>query len=268
MRFPIYQVDAFTGELFRGNPAAVVLLHEWLPDELMAAIAAENNLSETAFVVPLSDSYELRWFTPKVEVDLCGHATLATAFVLFEGERAGESMLEFRTQSGVLTVERHGDLLTLDFPARPGTPVDRLDEVEKALGARPTEVLEARDLMAVFGSEGKIAALRPDFDRLAALSDVGVIATASGTRADFVYRFFAPATGVPEDPATGSANCTLVPYWAARLGTKELHAFQLSSRVGEFFCEDRADRVAVAGRARLYMTGEIDVPPPLEGSAG
>ncbi len=260
MRLPLYQVDAFTDRLFRGNPAAVVLLEQWLPDEVMQAIAAENNLAETAFVIPREGSSLLRWFTPAVEVDLCGHATLASSHVLFSTRFPSRKKLTFSTTSGDLHVTRAGDLLRLDFPSRPGEPIAVSDAVVAALGARPREAYLARDLLTVFAGENEIRDLRPDFDRVAALDAMAVIVTAPGTDVDFVSRFFAPRVGIPEDPVTGSAHCTLVPYWADRLGKTALTARQLSARGGDLLCDLQGDRVGIAGRAVEYLRGEINVP--------
>lgn len=256
----LYQVDAFADEPLRGNPAAVVPLEAWLPDELMQAVAAENNLSETAFFVPTGPGrYELRWFTPAAEVDLCGHATLAAGFVLFE--RLGEEgeTVTFESRSGPLGVRRHRDGgLVLDFPARPGQPCVPPPDLVSALGARPLEALRAsRDYMAVFASEREVRALRPDFARLETLDLPGVIVTAPGEEVDFVSRFFCPALGIPEDPVTGSSHCTLVPYWSRRLGRPTLRARQVSRRGGELLCADRGERVEIAGHAALYLEGVI-----------
>jgi predicted PhzF superfamily epimerase YddE/YHI9 len=256
---PIYQIDAFTNRLFSGNPAAVVLLEDWLPDDVLAAIAAENNLAETAFVVPRGEVMPLRWFTPAVEVDLCGHATLAAAHVLFKYRFPAAGRLTFGTRSGELVVARDGDLLRMDFPARPGASVPVTDELAAALGARPREALLARDLLAVFDTEAEIRALQPDLARIAALDVFAVIASAPGDEVDYVYRFFAPRQGIPEDPVTGSANCTLVPYWVARLGRTSLAARQLSARGGALQCALQRDRVLIAGRAVEYLRGEIAV---------
>ncbi|MEQ1573975.1 MAG: PhzF family phenazine biosynthesis protein [Vicinamibacterales bacterium] len=260
MKLPIYQIDAFSSRVFGGNPAAVVTLDRWLPDETLQAIAAENNLSETAFVLLQGETVPLRWFTPTVEVDLCGHATLAAGHVLFAYHYPSHERLRFNTRSGVVAVSRDGDLLSLDFPARPATATDVSDALVEALGAKPREAYRARDILAVFETEGAIRDLRPNFERIAALDTFGVIVSAPGTEVDFVSRFFGPRAGIPEDPATGSAHCTLVPYWAARLGKRKLSARQLSRRVGELHCELRGDRVAIAGRAVEYLRGEINVP--------
>jgi PhzF family phenazine biosynthesis protein len=260
MKLPLYQVDAFTSRLFGGNPAAVVLLEEWLPDATMLAVAAENNLAETAYVIPRPDVSPIRWFSPTMEIDLCGHATLASAEVLFRYRFPAQDRLTFRTeQCGNLSVTRGGDLLTLDFPARPGQRLEATDGLGKALGTCVREAYRARDTMVVLGSEAELRALRPDMRLLCALDDFGVIVTAPGEQVDFVSRFFAPKAGIDEDPVTGSAHCTLIPYWAARLGKTTLTARQLSPRGGELFCELRGDRVGIAGRAVEYLRGEISI---------
>jgi len=259
MKLPLYQVDAFTSELFGGNPAAVVLLEDWLPDRVLGAIAAENNLAETAFVIPRPDIASLRWFTPTIEVDLCGHATLAAAHVLFRYCFPSVDRLTFSTHSGNLIVTRNGEFLAMDFPSRPGKPVTATNELIAALGMTPREVFLARDLLAIVGSESDVRALQPDFQRIAALDAFAVIVSAPGDTVDFVSRFFAPRAGVPEDPVTGSAHCTLVPYWAARLGKSQLMARQVSARGGDLRCEARGDRVIIAGRTVEYLRGEIAV---------
>ena len=224
MKLPIYHVDAFTSRVFGGNPAAVVTLDQWLPNETLQAIAAENNLSETAFVVAREEPAPLRWFTPTVEVDLCGHATLAAGHVLFAYHYPSQRNVRFMTRSGIVEVNRDGDLLSLDFPARPGTRIEVSDSLAGALGKRPEEAYLARDILAVFETEADICELRPHFERIAALDAFAVIVSAPGTEVDFVSRFFGPRAGVPEDPVTGSAHCTLIPYWAARLGKRRLAA--------------------------------------------
>lgn len=259
MKLPLYQIDAFTGRMFRGNPAAVVLLDDWLPDATLLAIAAENNLAETAFVVVRGEVMPLRWFTPTVEVDLCGHATLAAAHVLFRHTFLSAKRVTFGTRSGNLAVTREDDFLSMEFPSRPGEPIEITDTLASALGVRPSEAYRSRDLLAVFDSESQIRDFQPDFLRIATLDTFGVIVCAPGDAADYVYRFFAPRQGIPEDPATGSANCTLVPYWAGRLGKTELIAKQLSARGGDLRCTLRGDRVLIAGRAVEYLRGEIDV---------
>lgn len=257
MKIPLYQVDAFTAEVFSGNPAAVCPLDTWLDDDILQAIASENNLSETAFFVPERDGFRLRWFTPAVEVDLCGHATLASAFVLMNHLDPGLPLVRFRTRSGELTVTREEDLFALDFPARPPSPCEYPELLIEGLGKQPQEVWAARDYMAVFESEEEVLALEPDMAKLAKLDRFAVIATAPGTDFDFVSRFFAPSKGVPEDPVTGSAHCTLVPYWSDCLGKQRLVAKQVSRRGGELICEDLGERVKIAGRAALFATGMI-----------
>jgi PhzF family phenazine biosynthesis protein len=262
MRLPLYQVDAFTGDLFGGNPAAVCPLERWLPDATLQAIAAENNLSETAFFVGDGDSYALRWFTPTVEVDLCGHATLASGFVVMSFLEPEREAVSFRTvKAGTLTVTRNENMLAMDFPARPAAPAAAPAGLLEALGGTPRAVLRARDYLVVYDSAGKVAALKPDFAALAAVKDCwAAIATAPGDNGtDFVSRFFAPAQGVPEDPATGSSHCTLTPYWAERLGKKTLEARQLSQRGGALRCTQNGERVTIAGRAVLYLEGQISV---------
>ncbi len=256
-RIPLYQIDAFTGRLFAGNPAAVCPLEEWLPEEQMQAIAAENNLSETAFFVRRADLYDLRWFTPAVEVDLCGHATLAAAFVVFNYLEPERNVVRFQTRSGELVVRREGDLLVMDFPARDPAPCATPPELSRALGAVPSEVWAARDYLAVYDTEEQVRALAPDMPALLRVGHFAVIVTAPSREVDFVSRFFAPAAGVPEDPVTGSAHCTLVPYWARRLGKTRLEARQVSARGGELYCEHRGTRVTIAGRAVRYLEGTV-----------
>jgi len=258
MRIPIYQVDAFTSTLFAGNPAAVCPLDCWLDDRTMQSIATENNLSETAFFVKAEEYYDLRWFTPAVEVDLCGHATLAAAHVVFSYIEPSADSVRFQTKSGLLSVQRQGSLLAMNFPARPGTACAAPEELLEGLGESPQQVFLARDYLAVYESEERIKTMRPDFNRLLQVKDcLGVIVTAPGTKSDFVCRFFAPQAGVPEDPVTGSAHCTLVPYWSQRLDKKRLHSLQLSRRGGELFCENHGDRVQIAGQAVTFLEGSI-----------
>jgi PhzF family phenazine biosynthesis protein len=261
MRLPLYQIDAFADGPFTGNPAAVCPLEAWLPEAVMQAIAAENNLSETAFFVPEGDGYRLRWFTPATEVDLCGHATLASAYAIFRYLQPELRRVVFRTEkAGELTVSRDGELLALDFPARPPERCAMPEGLAAALGRVPAEVLAARDYLAVYDDAEEITALRPDFAALARLDRFAVIVTAPGPgETDFVSRFFAPARGVDEDPVTGSAHCTLVPYWAARLGKSRLAARQLSRRGGSLRCAFDGKRVTMAGRALLYLEGTIEV---------
>ena len=261
MRLPIFHVDAFASRVFAGNPAAVCPLPSWLPDATLQGIANENNLSETAFFVGGKEAYELRWFTPLVEVDLCGHATLASAYVIFTALDRALEVASFTSKGGPLRVARRGDMLVLDFPARPPVACDPPAGLGEALGKPPQEVWRAHDnYFAVFDSEDEVRALRPDMSGLRALGLVGVAATAPGRTADFVSRYFAPSFGIDEDPVTGSTHCTLTPYWARRLGKERLHALQVSSRGGELFCLPRGDRVAIAGRAVKYMQGVIEVP--------
>jgi PhzF family phenazine biosynthesis protein len=257
-RIPMYQVDAFAGHVFSGNPAAICPLENWLPDTQMQAIAAENNLAETAFFIRNGAGYKLRWFTPLVEVELCGHATLASAFVILNDLTPGEPSVSFDTKSGVLTVTREGDLYSLDFPSRPPEACDNVyPGLVPALGGKPVTVLSARDYLVVYGSEDELRALRPDMSALMKVDRFAVIATAPGREADFVSRFFAPAKGVPEDPVTGSAHCTLIPYWSKRLGKQKLHAYQVSPRGGELWCEDRGARVTISGKAVRFFEGAI-----------
>ena len=263
MQLPIYQVDAFTNRRFAGNPAAVCPLERWLPNDVMQAIAAENNLAETAFFVPRGVDFDLRWFTPTVEVDLCGHATLATGFVLMTELEPGRQRATFHTRSGPLTVLRDETRLTMDFPAQPPQPIVPPAGLVAALGAQPTEVLQAREthLVAVYGRAAEVRALAPDLGAVARLDYFGVSVTAPGTDADadvdFVSRYFAPARGVPEDPVTGSSHCRLVPLWAARLGKLELRARQVSARSGELVCRLDGDRVRMTGDAVLVLTGTL-----------
>ncbi len=259
MKLKMFQVDAFTSRLFGGNPAAVVLLDEKIPDGVMQNIAAENNLAETAFLLPGDGAWHLRWFTPTLEIDLCGHATLASAHVLFgEGLATGDEVI-FHSLGGRLAVRRTGDLLTLDFPARPPAPMAFGEEYGRALGGIPLEVHAARDHLVLFAGEADVAALKPDMNLVAGLEAFGIIATAPGDEVDFVSSFFAPRAGVPEDPVTGSAHCTLTPFWADRLGKKELTARQISPRGGELTCAVQGDRVLISGNSVQYLQGEITI---------
>ena len=265
MLLPLYQVDAFTDRLFAGNPAAVCPLPAWLPAETMQAIAAENNLAETAFFVPRAEAgaYAIRWFTPAVEVELCGHATLAAAHVLHHHLGFRGETITFHSQSGPLRVSRHpSGRLTLDFPSRPPQPLAAAPPgLLDGLGAAPTQLLAGPDLVALFDSEEAVRALQPDQAQLLRVPYRAVIVTAPGRgEVDFVSRFFGPRVGVPEDPVTGSAHTTLIPYWAARLGKTELLARQVSPRGGDLWCELRGDRVRISGHAVTYLRGEIEVP--------
>lgn len=257
MRLQQYQVDAFASRVFEGNPAAVCPLESWLEDGLLQAIAMENNLAETAYFVPTKDGFELRWFTPTTEVDLCGHATLAAAHVLYTELGYGGDCIRFATRSGELRVGREGELYVLDFPAIVPHVCAAPAGLAEALGREPAAVLAADDLLAVFASEAEVQALEPDQALLARLDYRGVIVTAPGEQHDFVSRFFAPRVGVPEDPVTGSAHCKLVPYWAERLGKNRMSARQVSRRGGDLALELRGDRVQMAGRAVLFMVAEI-----------
>ena len=261
MLIPIYQVDAFASGPFQGNPAAICPLKQWLGDATLQAIAAENNLSETAYYVRENGRYRLRWFTPAVEVDLCGHATLAAAYVLLELRRETESsQVVFDSLSGELRVARERDLYVLDFPARPPQACAADAALFEALGARPSTFMRAAACLCVFDNEAQVRALAPDMAKLACADCFAVIASAPGNDCDFVSRFFAPAKGIPEDPVTGSAHTTLIPYWSGRLGKKKLFARQVSQRGGELWCEDRGARVGIGGRAVKYLEGQITVP--------
>jgi len=259
VRIPIYQVDAFSKTLFAGNPAAICPLESWLPDPQMQSIAAENNLAETAFFVPDNGRFQLRWFTPAVEVDLCGHATLASAHVLLNKLGWPQPSVRFDTKSGELIVTRDGELLSMDFPARAPLPCGVHPDLLSALGGQPETVLAARDYLVVYRSESEVRALAPDLERLKAMDRFAVIVTGPGDHVDFVSRFFAPAKGVPEDPVTGSAHCTLIPYWSARLGKTKLHALQVSKRGGELWCQSNGDRVKISGHAVCFLGGSIEI---------
>lgn len=261
MPLDFYWIDAFSDRPFAGNPAGVVPLQAWLPDEQMQAIAFENGLAETAFFVPVGPGrYHLRWFTPTVEVDLCGHATLASAHALFTQLGYTDDTLTFDSRSGPLMVTREDDdLIQLDFPSRPPVPKEPPPEILQGLGAKPLEYAEAKACLAVYATTEEVLALRPNHAALAKLPQYGIIASAPGHDCDFVSRFFAPQSGVPEDPVTGSAHCVLTPYWAAKLGKTKLHARQVSPRGGDLWCELRGERVLIAGHARLYLTGQLHV---------
>ncbi len=260
MKLPLFQIDAFADQVFTGNPAAVVPLSAWLQDELLQSIALENNLSETAFFVADGPRFHLRWFTPEAEVDLCGHATLASAHVLFEHLGYTGAKLNFRTRSGELTVAKVQNGLSMDFPAIASEPIDAPSALLSGLGATPVEVRTAPDYLAIFGSEQEIIDLAPDFSALASLDRRGVIATAPGNDCDFVSRCFYPKLKVNEDPVTGSAHCKMAPYWANRLNKTVLVGRQLSSRGGTVHCELVGNRVILTGRAVDYLKGEIELP--------
>lgn len=258
MKLKQYQVDAFTDKVFSGNPAAVVPLTAWLDDALLQAIAAENNLSETAYFVPSANTFHLRWFTPTNEVPLCGHATLASAHVLFEILGYDQPTIRFETLSGELRVERVGSQLRMDFPSTPPAPCAAPDALVRGLGQGPIEVLAtATKYLAVFESAATIRSIVPDHAALCELDRAGIIITAPDATYDFVSRFFAPKLGVPEDPVTGSAHCVLAPYWAHRLGKTLLKARQVSKRGGDVTCEVQDDRVFLLGTAVTFMEAEV-----------
>lgn len=253
-----FHVDAFTQRVHAGNPAGVCLLDQWIPDASLQSIAAENHLPETAFLVRESTGYHLRWFTPVTEVDLCGHATLASAHIVFSVLQPKLTEATFATKSGPLTVRRSGDLMVMDFPAMPAATAPAPEPLLRGLRHAPREVLKARDYLCIYDDETAVRNLQPDLGSLAQLADtLGVIVSAPGTDVDFVSRFFAPRAGIPEDPVTGSAHCTLVPYWSRKLGKRELLARQVSPRTGDLFCTDRGERVLLAGYAVTYLIGEL-----------
>jgi PhzF family phenazine biosynthesis protein len=260
MKIPIYQVDAFTSKIFRGNPAAVCPLEYWPEDRLLQNIAAENNLSETAFFVRKEDYFEIRWFTPKVEVNLCGHATLASAHVIFRHFGIKGEEITFQSKSGILKVYQKGESLILDFPASKITSAIIKKDLSKALGKIPVSVYKSgQKLLALYEDEKTISVLHPDFEKLKSVDFMGVIVTAPGDKVDFVSRFFAPRVGINEDPVTGSAHTLLIPFWAERLVKTKLKALQISSRIGELDCELKGDRVWIGGQAVTYLVGEIEV---------
>ncbi|HEY9846707.1 MAG TPA: PhzF family phenazine biosynthesis protein [Candidatus Caenarcaniphilales bacterium] len=258
MKLPLFQIDAFTSHVFAGNPAAVCPLEAWLDDFRLQAIAAENNLSETAFLVRTEAHYQIRWFTPVQEVDLCGHATLAAAFVVFHCLEPGRQAVCFASKSGWLPVEQQGDRLLMKFPVQQPQACSAPADLVAGLRLQPREVFLAQKYLAVYDSEDEVRTLQPDFELLKQLDCLGVIVTAPGKKPiDFVSRFFAPRVGIPEDPVTGSAHCTLVPYWSNRLGKTQLQALQVSRRGGELFCEQLEDQVIIAGQAVKYLEGMI-----------
>jgi PhzF family phenazine biosynthesis protein len=257
----IYQIDAFANKIFSGNPAAVCPLETWLSDDIMLKIAAENNLAETAFYVKDGDSYQIRWFTPTVEVDLCGHATLASAYVLFQHENyVGDTIRFFSPRSGELTVSKQGDFLALNFPVDQLSSIELTNEIIDCFDQKPSFAFKGKtDLMLVFDNEMQIQNLIPNFEKINKLGGRGVIVTAKGNQTDFVSRFFAPAAGINEDPVTGSAHTTLIPYWAKQTGKSELTAFQVSKRGGYLACKLLGDRVEISGQAKLYLEGKIQI---------
>lgn len=262
VKLQIYQIDAFTDRVFQGNPAAVVPLQRWLEDAVLQAIAAENNLSETAFFVPQGDRYHLRWFTPVQEVRLCGHATLASAYVIFNFLEPDRRSIQFETLSGELGVIRSDDLLLLDFPCRSPQPCEVPPGLIEGLGRTPQAVFRTpadTNYYAVFEQEADLLALQPDFVQLSQLHPYGTVVTAPGDRSDFACRYFAPSYGIPEDPVTGSIHCGLVPYWAQRLGKTQLVSRQVSARGGDLYCELQDERVAIGGKAVPFLVGEITI---------
>jgi PhzF family phenazine biosynthesis protein len=261
MKIRMFQVDAFTQKLFGGNPAAVCILEHWVDEQLMQSIAAENNLAETAYVVKNATGYDIRWFTPAVEVDLCGHATLAAAHVLFNHLGVAQNELLFTSpRSGLLKIRKTGPLLTLDFPTDVIEKINTPADLSNGLGVQPIDVYKGKtDYMAVLATEEEVQRLRPHFGLLSMLKARGIIVTARGNKSDFVSRFFAPQSGINEDPVTGSAHTSLTPYWAGVLGKKEMTAIQLSPRMGHLTCKHAGDRVEISGHAVTYMEGIIEV---------
>lgn len=259
MKYKIYQVDAFTNEVFSGNPAAICPLNKWLNDDILQKIAMENNLAETAFYVKKDNKYEIRWFTPKVEVDLCGHATLAAAYVLYNFENHNNSSIYFNSiKSGELIVTQQNDLLTLNFPTDTYKSIEITEELINGFNILPKQALKGKtDFVLIFENEKQIKELQPNFTNLSKLKGRGVIVTAKGDYVDFVSRFFAPQSGINEDPVTGSAHTTLTPYWANRLNKNELEAIQLSERKGYLKCKYLGNRVEISGNAKIYLTGNI-----------
>lgn len=260
MRLQIFQADAFASSLFKGNPAAIVPLTEWLLNEMLQQIAAENNLSETAFFIPEGDHFHIRWFTPKAEVRLCGHATLATAHILFNELDFQGDLIAFNSKSGILTVKKEEDKLQLDFPADFAQPAEPIPVFAEAFGSHPLATFKGRtDYLLLFDSEETIQKFQPDISLLLSTNARGIMVTAKGNEVDFVSRFFAPAVGVNEDPVTGSAHTTLMPFWASRLNKTKMTALQLSARGGQLWCTLSGDRVLIAGKAVTYLRGEIEV---------
>jgi len=268
MELTIYQVDAFTDRVFAGNPAAVIPLSEWLPDNVLQSLALENNLAETAFFVPTpadpDHDFHLRWFTPKIEVDLCGHATLASAAVLYRELGWAQEEIRFKALAGDLMVRKKGAMFELDFPSRVPAVANPPEGFGEALGAAPLEFLKAKKFMAVLEDEAAVLAVQPDMDFIAGMPGDGLIVTApgrseGGESVDCVSRYFAPHAGIPEDPVTGSAHCTIIPYWAEKLRKSNLHARQISARGGDLYCTLAGDRVLIAGQAVLYMKGAVHV---------
>lgn len=262
MKLKLYQIDAFADKVFTGNPAAVCILDAWINDTLMQQIAAENNLAETAFVVKYNDRYAIRWFTPEIEVDLCGHATLASAFVLFNHYIPNEKNIGFfSSRSGSLWVEkRDNGYFAMDFPVDELIPVDPMPKLYEALGSTPAKILKGKtDYLLVYKNQDEIEQMSPNFFLLNQIDARGIIVTAAGDNVDFVSRFFAPQAGINEDPVTGSAHTTLTPYWSKMLGKDKLTAQQLSKRGGTLICENLGTRIKISGKATPYLIGEIEV---------
>lgn len=258
MHLPIYQIDAFSDEVFHGNPAAVVIMDSWPEDNLLQKIAAENNLSETAFLKAKKENYEIRWFTPVCEVPLCGHATLASAYLILKEFEPQREDVIFESKSGNLTVKADGDLLSMSFPTSKIEKTDVSFEIIEALHRKPAELYKSDDYMAVFNDEKIIHDMQPNFEAIKSLDARGIIITAPGKKADFVSRFFAPAIGINEDPVTGSAHTKLTPYWSKRLGKNKLIAEQLSERRGKLICRNLGKRTEISGKARIYLKGHIN----------
>lgn len=267
MKIKIFQVDAFTDHLFGGNPAAVCPLDTWLPDATMQLIAMENNLAETAFFVKEGGVFHIRWFTPLMEVDLCGHATLASAFILFEKLNWESEKIIFSSRSGPLSVSKKNDLLTLDFPCDQVRSLNPPPDLVESLGFQPIETYRGKtDWMFLLGSQQEVEDFQPDWTALSKVDSRGIIITAKGDDVDFVSRFFAPQSGIPEDPVTGSAHTTLAPYWSEKLGKTEMTAIQLSGRKGHLWCRISGNRVEISGKARIFMEGEITLEPVINSS--
>jgi len=259
MKIPIYQIDAFTNKQFKGNPAAICQLYEWIEDDIMQKIAEENNLSETAFFTKKDNIYELRWFTPETEIDLCGHATLATAYVIFQYIEKNLSEINFNTNSGCLKVLKKDNLITMIFPMREGEECEISKELVEGLGKKPIRLYKSRDYLAVFEKEEDIKNLKPDMEKLKKLNAFGIIVTAKGNNVDFVSRYFIPDSIINEDPVTGSAHCTLVPYWKKTLNKNEFIADQLSHRGGRLYCRYLGDKIEISGEAVSYLKGYIKI---------
>ena len=260
MKIPIFQVDAFTSDIFKGNPAAVCPLKEWLPDKMMQNIAMENNLSETAFYVEENGTFNIRWFTPKAELDLAGHPTLATAHILLNEFQNDNKELTFKTKVGdTLKVTINENLYLMDFPSRPPKRINEIDLLYEALGKKPLEILAYRDLIAVFNDQDEILSISPDLEKLKKIDYPSIVITSLGDNSDFVSRNFAPKLGIPEDPVTGSSHCELIPYWSNKINKKEMIALQISERGGKIYCTNKENRLLRGGKAVTFLRGEIDL---------